>query len=63
MEGEVEADSSGDSPYTQQGDGVGAILQAEEEVVETIARAQTPPAHARIFVDHYSIGSEDNPWA
>ncbi|KAI0794929.1 organic solute transporter Ostalpha-domain-containing protein [Abortiporus biennis] len=68
-EGEVEVET----PVIQRsvdnfaaGDDVDTVLEAEAEAVgeaATIARAETPPAHARITVDQYSIGSEDNPWA
>ncbi len=40
-------------------------MEDEQEAAEemTITRAETPPAHARIVVDHYHVPSEDNPWA
>ncbi|KAH8077725.1 organic solute transporter Ostalpha-domain-containing protein [Cristinia sonorae] len=72
-EGEVEVEepytpsSNPNSPHggEQQpkfaaGDEVNAALEAEEEAIETVARVETPPLHARIHVD---LASEDNPWA
>ncbi|KAJ3480439.1 hypothetical protein NLI96_g8346 [Meripilus lineatus] len=65
VEGEVEVEDPDPDSGGRGEDGrdLGAVLQVEEEAVETIARAVTPPAHARIFVDSYALGSEDNPWA
>ena len=39
-----------------------AILEAEDEAVDeaTVARVETPPAHAQI---HVGMASDDNPWA
>jgi len=71
LEGEVEVGSPGIPDNEEErglfsvGDDVDAIIRAEDEAVGdvTIARVETPPAHARIFVENYHISSEDNPWA
>ncbi|RPD56533.1 DUF300-domain-containing protein [Lentinus tigrinus ALCF2SS1-6] len=61
-EGEVEVARSPEEERAQQvfgiGDDADEILEAEEEAVE-VARAETPPAHARIVVDV----PDENPWA
>lgn len=66
--GEVEVDLNGEG---EEGEDSGAILRAEEEVVETIARVQTPPAYAQVptlvsdpyFHSTGIVGEVDNPWA
>ncbi|THG96044.1 hypothetical protein EW026_g5723 [Hermanssonia centrifuga] len=63
-EGEVEIDDEPNGLFTV-GDDIDAVMEDEQEAAEemTITRAETPPAHARIVVDHYHVPSEDNPWA
>ncbi|KAI0777429.1 organic solute transporter Ostalpha-domain-containing protein [Trametes elegans] len=69
-QGEVEVEHSASSPQVEEGRevfGVGDdadvddITELEQRAVEevTVARAETPPAHARIIVDV----PEENPWA
>lgn len=68
-EGDVEVESpstvrpgAGESKYTI--DDVDEAIAVEDAAVEELTEtvAQTPPAHARIFIDRYSAVDE-NPWA
>ena len=64
-EGEVEIDRTGTSPRDERevfgiGEDAEEALDVERRAVEeTVARAETPPAHARIIVDV----PDENPWA
>ncbi|KAI0711759.1 organic solute transporter Ostalpha-domain-containing protein [Earliella scabrosa] len=64
-EGEVEVDRTGSSPRDERevfgiGEDAEDALDVERRAVEeTVARAATPPAHARIIVDV----PDENPWA
>ncbi|CAL1710429.1 unnamed protein product [Somion occarium] len=66
---EERENENGDARFSV-GDDVDEIMEVEHEAVEavedverTVARVETPPAHARIVVDHYTIPGDDNPWA
>lgn len=72
-EGEVEVEQPERFGIGDVGDEeVDAVMEGEEEAVRdvegTVAKAETPPAYARLHsqklgADHFAVPSEDNPWA